>query len=309
MRPRLVTVATLVVLTGCSSGVKLKDAKLPKGGNLLPTTSSDILVFSNDDTYKFTPEFWLGSAGIIRQKDGSCVDIASAKFEWSEFTVRNDPTAGTTGSGGGSVPLPAPVINTVDDFATTLGYPLSPKRTEPELRAQSIVTQTIAANTSALSFFSADLSEDTVAEIALTDIAVQRAKPSKEFDDALAAFKTAHASDLVNASDVCYVFVVAGYTEKTLLRKYHTKQTAKSSGGYSGISVNGSYFASDQDYKMDYIFGLSVRVFKRPSGAPPTAEPPSKKDAVDIQQKMNERAKPPQPAEKLQKLRMLLRLR
>jgi hypothetical protein len=301
MRRYLTAVAALAALAGCG-GLKLKSANVPEGKNLLPQTPSDIQVFSTDDTYKFTPEFWLGSVGVIRKKDSVCANVAGATFEWSEFTARNDPAPVV---GAPPVPAPAPVLNSADDFASTLGYPLSPKRTEPELRVQSIVTRSVAANTSALSFFSADLSGETVAEIVLTDIAVQRAKPSKEFDKAIATFKTIHAGDLVNANDVCYLFIVAGYTEKTLLRKYHTKTTAKAAGGYSGVSVGGSYFASDQDYKMDYVFGLSVKVIKRAGAATTAAEPPSRKDAADIQQKLSEPVKPPQPKTKLQMLQTL----
>jgi hypothetical protein len=288
-------VAMTVATTACGSGVKLKDSNVPQGA-ALPETPSDIQVFSTDDTFKFTPEYWLGSVGVVRKAGGQCGDMRGAKFEWTDITMRNDPPeGGGSASGSGTTTPPT----NPDDFAQTLGYPLSPKRTEPELRLQSIVTRQVAAQTSALTFFAADLSTDVVAEIALTDIAVQRAKPTRQFDLAVKALKDGHKSDLIEAADVCYMFVVMGYTEKTLLRKYHSKTTAKSGGGFSGVSVAGSYYASDQDYKFDYIFGLSVRVLKRPTEVPTAPMPPTPKDAADIQQQLNAAKKPPLPSSKV----------
>ena len=244
-------VVAVLGLDACG-GVALKDSKVPNG-DALPQTPSDIQVFSTDDTFKFTPEYWLGSVGVVRKTQDQCGDLS--KFEWTDVTMRNDSGAGS----GTGIPPANP-----DDFAQTLGYSLSPKRTEPDLRLQSVITQQVAAKTAALSFFSSDLSSEVVAQVAITDIAVQRAKPSREFDAALASLKTTHKADLLDPDDICYVFVVMGYSEKTLLRKYHYKTTAKAGGGFSGVSVDGTYFASNEDYKFDYLFGLSVRILKRP---------------------------------------------
>jgi hypothetical protein len=303
-------------LIGCG-GMDLKPSEPSPSIKDPPPTPSDLQIFSTDDSLWDTPEFWLGDIGVMRQQNGECgTEPTGSKFEWVD-TLHYRPAA-PAASGAPAAPVAsaapaasgapaAPVANAapaasvapaataattgvVEGFLADLGYPVAPKSVSPILRVESVVTRQIAANAAVLSFFSGDLSDDVVAEVVLSDIARQRIPPTSQFQSAVDAYTA--STRFPTGKDVCYVFVVMGYTQKTLLRKYNSKITAKAGGGYSGVNVGGSYYASDKDYKFDPIFGLSIRVLHRPGQTPTGGDAANPKDAADLQQALNASRKP-----------------
>lgn len=239
----IVLVATLV--SGC--GVKLQDKKPSSPTGVMQTLerSPERRLYSADDTYKSNPEYWLGRVGVARKQGGTCSDQAAVQVEWQTKPVRYVPTDGSP-----------------TDPSSHLGYKLGVKNTESELRGSEIITRQLAASLRALDYLSAHFQGEMVFEVILTDVANQRIEPSSEYEVAIDAWKEANGS-LIENEDICWIFVVEGYTHKTLVRKGYTKFEGQAKGGYAGIQVEGSYYEGQDTYTLDHLFGLSVGILHR----------------------------------------------
>lgn len=266
-------VALAFAEAACGGGVQLADvqSRIPSQEQMSTTgsavASSDTGVLSFDPTFAAAPELWLGQVGVARSSAGTCAQLNGASFEWLADSVM-----------GTSSPSPGGTM-TVEDFLAQLGYPTGP-RSGPEVRVRAVVDQRAAANAQALSFFSSELSAQRIAEVVLTQVSTRRIPNTPAFQTAITAFQARNAPIMTDPS-VCYVFVVMGYAHLTLLRRYYTQTTAEAGGGYAGVQVGGSYYATSEDYRFDNIFGLSVRVLRRPAGVPAADAQPA--TAVDAQ--------------------------
>jgi hypothetical protein len=213
----------------------------------------DEVFYSTDDTFKASPQDWLGRVAVVRKSSkGTCED--NGQLQWEPTYIRTS----------------APVTTT-----PSLGYAFGDKMTDPELRAKSIVTFDMATQVAALSFLTNTLTANVIAEIVLTDFVTQRIVPSQDFENAITAFRAARKADLFDNPEVCYVIAVSGYSHKTLTKKLHTKVSDTVKGGYSGINLNGNFYSSDDSYTLDHLFELSPTVLKRLPSRTPTSAPGS----------------------------------
>ncbi|MBZ4416587.1 hypothetical protein [Myxococcus sp. RHSTA-1-4] len=245
MSHRFVVAASIWVLAACS-GVELKPTSIPEPEDLRRTFAlGDDVIYSPDDTFKNTPELWLGRVGVVRRTAADC--STGGRLRWDGAYVRNaTATAGED---------------------TNLAYPVAAKVTDPEIQAQTLVTQKSLGSIAALSFVSAQLDQDSAAEVILTAFATQRVMPGPRWESAYNDYIASHEKLLADP-DVCYVFVVTGYSHKTLISKRHQKVTADAKGGYSGVNVNGTYMANTDGYRLSHLFALSPTVIKDTTGVP-----------------------------------------
>lgn len=255
-RARARVIPAAFLLTACGPSFKdLKPTPLPSVNEVKTSFKLlDEVFYSTDDTFKASPQDWLGRVAVVRKSgNGTCDE--NGQLRWEATYVR-----------GTAVPN------------EPLGYPLGDKMTDPELRAKSIITYDIAAEVTALSYLSNTLNANVAAEIVLTDFITQRVAVNQKFEDAVSAFKAAHKTDLMDNADVCYVIAVSGYSHKTLTKKLHTKISDKANAGYSGVNINGSFYSSNDSYTLDHLFELSPVVLKRMPGRGTSVVPESPED-------------------------------
>lgn len=248
MRWQFLTLLSSTLLGGCGLSLKPVAPATPEQLRRDFKLEEDT-IYSPDETFKNQPESWLGRVGVVRKAGADCT--TGGRLRWLPAYVRNDP---------------ATPVNTGED--PRLNYAVDAKVTDPEIQAQSLITQSSTANISALSAVAANLAVDTAAEVILTSFATQRISPGARFETAYAAYKTAHQADIINDNTVCYAFVVTGYAHKTLVTKLHTKADASAKGGTSGVNAAGTYMANSTGYTLAHLFALSPTVIKDQTGTP-----------------------------------------
>lgn len=140
----------------------------------------------------------------------------------------------------------------------------SSKLSQPLLRKSIIVDQHLAASVSFLNYLSAEMTEDTSFSLMVFDQAaglldMTDAAWEKGLDD-----WKARNQALINDPEVCFLFAIAGFTQKNIVRKKYKKYSGKGRGGAFGVNINGELSTSTEDYLLDIKFGLTPIVLKRP---------------------------------------------
>lgn len=221
-------------------GLQLQEMKPQQPNDIEREFTNSEYFFSEDDTFKRNPSNWLGRIGIVKAVGQSCVaNTAQNQLTWEVGRLR--------------------ASNAPDG---NLGYAVDPPATNAELRGSLLITQNVAANVSALQYMEAQLAANEMYQAILTDLSTQRVQASAAFDSAVAAWTSSHRA-LLEDDSVCQVFLVEGYIHKTLAKKKLTKVSVSASGGVSGIKVGGEYYASNEQYELDHLFGLSPGFLKR----------------------------------------------
>lgn len=190
----------------------------------------------NDPTFAANPTLLLGQVAIVQRASATdpCPTAWQNQFEWYQTPMRN--------------------------------VPMTPQAV-PELRGSTTVTSEGAASVDALSFISAEIGANEVASVIITDVDVRRISDSddgggRQYEAARTAFWDANPTLRTNPR-ICTVMVVAGMLHTTVAYREYSEATASASGGYAGVQVNGHFYASNEQFRLTRVFGLSFRVIHR----------------------------------------------
>jgi hypothetical protein len=215
-----------------SAGVPLKDQPVATPTDAISTLN--IVAdepFISDDSYASEPSLLLGKVAEIDAVGGSCaLTPTQVKTLW---------------------------------VGRLVGLKIS-AASKPQLRASLLANRATAAGVTLLSYLSGSFTDSSLYSLIVNDQDVQRvddADPS--YAAGRQAFVAANAA-IMNAANVCWLLQVDGITFKTITKRKYTVADAKAGGGAYGVKANGSYYASNEDYSLDYRFGLSLTVLKRP---------------------------------------------
>lgn len=193
--------------------------------------------FIEADPYIANPYALLGMVLQIRKKSSQCPDSLNDPNYQFEFT-------------------PIPIQRKVD--------PLS-KLTTPRLRNSIVVDKQLALNVSFLSYLSAELSSDNFFSLMIFDQASGVINQhDSEWSKNVKDWKQDN-QDLLNDSNICYLFVISGFVQKNIVRKKYKKFKAGAKGGAYGLNIGGELATSTEEYSLDIKFGINYNVLKRPT--------------------------------------------
>ncbi|MEO1259818.1 MAG: hypothetical protein AAFZ15_13580 [Bacteroidota bacterium] len=208
---------------------------LSEAENLLSVKRNQI--FIEDDSFVANPLLLLGNILEIRKMDGECPEKFNAADSVPEFSI-------------------VPLQDFVVDEASILKQPVK--------RQSILVDQKLSLQLSFLSYLSTQLDHESVFNTMVFDQAAGRIKTSDpSWSKSVNTWKEQHQA-LLEDEDICYLLAVTGMVQKNVIRKKYTKFSAGAKGGGWGVNFNGSLHTSNDDYALDFRFGLSVGVIKRP---------------------------------------------
>lgn len=195
------------------------------------------MAFIDADAFVADPYALLGQVIQIRKKNGKC------------------PT--TLSEGGFPVELtPYPIPRKVNEAS---------KLASPALRKSILVDSKLAASVSFLSYLSAELNANTSFSLIVFDQAAGLIDTQdKDWRSGLENWKKEN-KDLIEDDEICYLFAVAGFIQKNIVRKKYERYTGQAKGGAFGVNINGELSTGTEDYSLDIKFGLTPIVIKRPA--------------------------------------------
>jgi hypothetical protein len=140
------------------------------------------------------------------------------------------------------------------------------KLSKPELRGSFIVDKNISAQIGFLNYLSAQLDAKSTFSLAVMDQGKGQIIQNDLWKKAVKDWINEN-SDIMNDSNVCWVYVVTGFVQKNIIKKRYVQFETGAKGGAFGINVNGKLSTSTEDYSLDIIFGLTPAIIKRPQQA------------------------------------------
>lgn len=191
------------------------------------------------DAFSGNPYALLGTVIEIRKQNGKCPDKLNSLGVVPEFSAFQIP-------------------NIKIDEAS--------KIKEPIKRQSILVDRKLSLEVSFLSYLSAQLDGESSFSLLVFDQAgglVDRNDAS--WKTGVDAWK-ADNQDLMNDSEICFLFAVIGFVQKYIVRKTYKKFDAKAKGGAFGVNIDGSLYTSSEDYSLDIRYGLQPVILKRPPG-------------------------------------------
>lgn len=194
-------------------------------------------IFIEDDSYIGNLDNLVGTVLEIRKKDGECPKEFFSENLYPEFNV---------------LPIPEHKI----DEKSRIKDPVKIK--------SFVVNQKLSAELGALNFLNANLDTESAYSITVFNQATVRvdAKDSSWFDGIMKWREI--NQDLIENEDICWLLVVGGAVQKTIIKKKYKKFNASLKGGAYGINIGGELYTSTEEYSLDTRYGLSVFVLKRP---------------------------------------------
>lgn len=136
---------------------------------------------------------------------------------------------------------------------------------EPIKVSSFIVDKGLAIGVEVLSYLSGQLDQKSAFSVMVYNQAVGLVDVhDKEWRVSLKSWKEENKR-LYADPEICYILVVTGFVQKNIMRKKYFKLEGSAKGGAFGINLNGKAYTSTEDYSLDTIFGLDVRVLKYPS--------------------------------------------
>ena len=213
-------------------GLVLNDQPIPSVDQVTNTLKIAKEPYISDDTYAADPKLLLGKVAEIDRINDSCVAAARGEPVW---------------------------------VGKVTGLKFTGALTKPVLRYSMVTNRALAAQISLLDYLSASLDDSSVYSLEITDQDIERVNDSDPSYKAGRDNWIRTNQALMNDHTVCWLLQVDGFTFKTINKKKFTRSNAKAGGGTFGVKANGSYYASNEDYSLDYRFGLSFTFIKRPS--------------------------------------------
>lgn len=193
------------------------------------------------DSFLANPYSLLGRVISIRKQDGMCPKTLGDPDYKFEFAIS-----------------PIPGIK-IDETS---------KLKEPLLRNSIIVDQQLSSNVSFLSYLSAQLDSKSFFSLMVFDQAMGLVDVHDESWNTNVKKWTDDNKDLIDDTEVCYLFVITGFVQKNIVRKKYIKFEAGAKGGAFGVNINGELSTSTDEYSLDIRFGLNAGIIKRPTTVP-----------------------------------------
>ena len=210
--------------------------QLQKSAVLATTTSArtdlkfNELYYVTNDTWIAGDQTPLGTVFVIRPEGGRDCSVGSARvLEETEYFV--------------PVNLDSPV--------------------KPEKLKSLLIDKKVAADLSVLSFVSVSMGTEDVLSVTMTN-EPRHIRKDPQYALELAKFK-ATAPGLWKES--CLVGIVTSFARHTLTYRKYSKASADANAGAYGVKVNGSYYSSDEDEEINYIFGLNIVPLEAPAAS------------------------------------------
>ncbi|MEM8510199.1 MAG: hypothetical protein AAF717_20365 [Bacteroidota bacterium] len=201
---------------------------------LLSVTRNQI--FIEDDTFIPNPFDALGQVIEIRKSDGECPTDFIGADQHPQFSI---------------IPLQ--------------GFDLSEKLTQPVKRKSILVDKSLSAKISFLNYLQTELDFNSVFNVMVFDQAAGRINQRlPTWNTAISNWKEENKA-LMEDESICYLLAVTGVIQKNVIRKKYRKFEGKAKGGGWGLNLEGKLHTSNEDYSLDFRFGLSVAVLKRPA--------------------------------------------
>ena len=123
----------------------------------------------------------------------------------------------------------------------------------------------LAASVSFLNYLSSELTANTSFSLIVFDQAAGLIDTlDKDWRSGLENWKKEN-KDLIDDDQICYLFAVAGFIQKNIVRKKYERYTGQAKGGAFGVNINGELSTGTEDYSLDIKFGLTPIVIKRPA--------------------------------------------
>jgi hypothetical protein len=223
----LIGLCTAILICACAtqSGIVLNDEQLPS-----PVDLSQTFPQSESNLYWLTNDTYYDPAQLVGVVFG--------------FGVKTDENY----SG-----------NPLADFTPEkLGRIVGWEKTEPapaRVRTSLALTEEAALSAAALTYLSANLKGGKIASVVVSDLKIIRAEDeTTNYFQSLGQWLTSY-SGLVNR--YYSVMVVDGALLRSVTGRYYTEYTTDGQTGVFGINVEGSYYYSNEEYFVDYIFGLN----------------------------------------------------
>ncbi|MEZ5044139.1 MAG: hypothetical protein R2828_29870 [Saprospiraceae bacterium] len=206
------------------------------------------------DAYIGDPYSLLGEVIIIRKEGGKCP---------GKFISENNPEF-----------YELPIQIEINDDS---------KIKEPVTVSSFIVDKGLSVSVDALKYLSAELDQKSAFSVIVTNQAAGLVKvQADEWRTSLKEWKEEN-NNLYEDENICYILAVTGFVQKNILRKKYFKLEGNAKGGAFGINLNGKAYTSTEDYALDTIFGLDVRVLKYPSVTFKSDENVQLKDMLDFE--------------------------
>jgi hypothetical protein len=173
--------------------------------------------------------------------------------------------------------------NPLEDFSPEkIGRIIGWENTDPappRVRQSLMLNEEAVIGFDALSYLSSSLQAEKVASIVVTDVKIIRALDNRtNYEDRLLEWLDTHIQLISNYHAVA---VVDGAVLKSITGKFYTKYETQGIAGAFGVNISGSYYVNNEEYFVDYIFGLDllnlshlVAAFPRAGTMSITAAPP-----------------------------------
>lgn len=196
------------------------------------------------DPYVANPYALLGMVLQVRSENGNCPTSLADPDAFFEFT-------------------PFPIKRKVDEQS---------KLREPKLRQSIVVDRQLASNVGFLNYLTAELTADSYFSLMVFDQAAgvidhhdpEWPKNVREWKD--------ENRELLADSEVCYLFAIAGFVQKNIVRKKYVKFDVSAKGGAYGVNIGGGLATATEEYSLDIKFGISPIILKRPSMISPPGD-------------------------------------
>jgi hypothetical protein len=157
-------------------------------------------------------------------------------------------------------------VNFEFSASSVYGFNIDLKTSEakPMLRSSIIVDDALCGEVGFLNFLSGQLKKNETYSLMVFDQAKGLIKQDKLWDDARNAWIERN-QDKMKDTEICFIYVVTGYTQKNIVKKLYRQLEAGARGGAYGVNINGKLSTSTDQYSLDIVFGLTPGIIKRPT--------------------------------------------
>ncbi len=194
-------------------------------------------IFLDDESYIANPYALLGKVIEIKMMEGECPENFNDPKVTPEFSMFSIPG------------------RKVDEDS---------KIKDPVKTKSFIVDKKLSLEVGALNYLTANLDAESAYSVIVFNQATGLVDTHDDsWYEGVQRWKIDN-SELLNDENICYLLVITGVVQKTIIKKKYKKFEVKAKGGAYGINIGGQLYTSAEDYSLDTRFGLSLSVLRRP---------------------------------------------